>query len=366
MGSITGPVIIDEIQKLPSLLDEVHDLIESRGLTFIMSGSSAAKLRRGGVNLLGGRARLRQLHPFVSAEVPSWDLMRAVRVGGIPSVYLSDSPYDDLRAYAGLYLQMEVQAEALVRGIEPFSRFLAAAGVGAGEQINFERIASDSAVPARTVREYYRVLQDTLLGELLPVFAPRSPKRKPASHAKFYFFDVGLANMLAGRTEVEPGTPAFGCALEHLVYGELRAYLDLRKDQRPLSYWRARDGSEVDFVIGDDVAIEVKGSSRVSDRDLVGLWRLSEETPLRAQLLVSLEPAARRIGSVEVLPRGSFLDGSGMAPSDSLASLISVDPRSCTNSFRFLSFSLTKSIIPNTITNIERKMVCKARVSPSN
>jgi predicted AAA+ superfamily ATPase len=264
-------------------------------------------LRRGGYNPPAGRARVRRLHPFVSAELEDWDLLRAARIGGIPAVYFSDQPYEDLRAYAGTYLQMEVKAEALVRGIEPFSRFLAVAGACGGEQINFERVASDAAVPARSVREYYNILQDTLLGDLLPAYAPARPKRKPASHAKFYFFDVGLANILAGRIDVEPGTQSFGRALEHLVYCELIACRDYRGDQRPLSFWRARDGSEVDFVIGDEIAIEVKASARITERDLKGLMRLSDETTLRSLVVVSLESAARRIGEIEVLPVRDFL-----------------------------------------------------------
>ena len=178
----SGPVIIDEIQKLPGLLDEVHDLIESRGLRFVLAASNPAKLRRGGVNLLGGRARTRGLFPFVSAEVPDWDLMRAVNVGGIPSIYYSDDPIEDLRAYCGTYLQMEIQAEGLVRGVERFSRFLTAAALTCGEQVVFDRVAADAAVPPRTVREYFQVLEDTLLGSLLQPYRPRRPRRKPASH----------------------------------------------------------------------------------------------------------------------------------------------------------------------------------------
>ena len=146
----SGPVVIDEIQKLPRLLDEVHDLIESRGFRFVLAASSPAKLRRGGVNLLGGRARTRRLCPFVSAEVPDWDLERAINVGGIPSIYFSDEPEEDLRAYCGNYLRLEVQAEGLVRGVEPFSRFLTAAGASYAQAIVFERLASDAGVrPAR-------------------------------------------------------------------------------------------------------------------------------------------------------------------------------------------------------------------------
>ena len=306
-GPATGPVIIDEIQKLPSLLDEVHDLMESRGLRFVLAASSPVKLRRGGVNLLGGRARTRALFPFVSAEVPDWDLMRAIDIGGIPSVYLSSEPVEDLRAYCGNYLQLEVQAEGLVRGIEPFSRFLTAAAVSRGQPIVFERLASDAAVPARTVREYFQVLEDTLLATLLRPFSPPAPRRKPVSHAKLYFFDVGVANVLAGITHVEAGSTTFGLALEQLVFCELRAWLAYARDDRPLTFWRTADGSEVDFVVGDSAAIEVKATGSVTRRDLAGLRRLAEETPLAHRIVVCREPAARVVDGIRILPAMEFL-----------------------------------------------------------
>jgi predicted AAA+ superfamily ATPase len=302
-----GPVIIDEIQKLPSLLDEVQNLIESRGLRFVLSGSSPAKLRRGGVNLLGGRARTRHLHPFVSAEVPQWDLLRAINVGGIPSIYYSADPVEDLRAYCGNYLQLEIQAEGQVRGIERFSRFLSAAASGCGEQIVFERVASDTGVPARTVREYFQILEDTLVGVLLQPFSPPSARRKPVSHAKLYFFDVGVANVLAGRTRIEDRSAAFGRALEHLIFCELRAWLAYRRDPRALRFWRSTDGSEVDFVVGDEVAIEVKGSSRIVQRDLIGMKRLAEETTLKKRIVVCSEEAPRIVDGVQILPVRDFL-----------------------------------------------------------
>ena len=306
-GPATGPVIIDEIQKLPSLLDEVHDLMESRGLRFVLAASSPVKLRRGGVNLLGGRARTRALFPFVSAEVPDWDLMRAIDIGGIPSVYLSSEPVEDLRAYCGNYLQLEVQAEGLVRGIEPFSRFLTAAAVSRGQPIVFERLASDAAVPARTVREYFQVLEDTLLATLLRPFSPRAPRRKPTSHAKLYFFDVGVANVLAGITHVEAGSTTFGLALEQLVFCELRAWLAYARDDRSLTFWRTADGSEVDFVVGDSAAIEVKATASVGPGDLRGLRRLAEEVPLTHRIVVCRESAARVVDGIRILPVMDFL-----------------------------------------------------------
>lgn len=306
-GSPSGPVIIDEIQKLPSLLDDVHDLMESRGLRFVLAASSPVKLRRGGVNLLGGRARTRALFPFVSAEVPDWDLMRAINIGGIPSVYLSPDPVEDLRAYCGSYLQLEIQAEGLVRGIEPFSRFLTAAAACRGQPIVFERLASDAAVPARTVREYFQVLEDTLLATLLRPFRPRRARRKPVSHARLYFFDVGVANVLADVTHIAAGSPAFGPALEQLVFCELRARLGYTRDPRPLTFWRTADGSEVDFVVGDTVGIEVKAAAAITNRDLNGLRRLAEETPLTERIVVCRESAARRVDGIRILPVREFL-----------------------------------------------------------
>lgn len=303
----SGPVIIDEIQKLPGLLDEVHDLIESRGFRFVLAASSPAKLRRGGVNLLGGRARIRSLFPFVAAEVPDWDLMRAINIGGIPSIYYSDDPIEDLRAYCGTYLQIEVQAEGLVRGVDRFSRFLTAAALSCGEQVVFDRVAADAAVPPRTVREYFQVLEDTLLGTLVQPYRPRRPRRKPASHAKLYLFDVGVANVLSDTTRIEAGSPAFGRALEQLVFCELRACLAYNRSPAALTFWRTTDGSEVDFVIGDAVAVEVKGTGAVTRRDLTGLRRIADETALRRRIVVCTESAARIVDGIEILPINEFL-----------------------------------------------------------
>lgn len=304
-----GPVIIDEIQKLPSLLDDVHDLIESRGFRFVLAASSPVKLRRGGVNLLGGRARTRYMFPFVSAEVPDWDLLRAINVGGIPSIWFSPEPAEDLRAYCGNYLRLEIQAEGLVRGVEPFSRFLTAAGASYGQTIVFERLASDAAVPARTVREYFQVVEDTRLGTLLPPFAHRKARRKPVARAKLFFFDVGVANALGSRGEILPGGPAFGAALEQLVFCELSAWLAYSRDPRPLTYWRTEDGSEVDFVVGDEAAIEVKATRSVTRRDLSGLRRLAAEIPLKNRILVCREPVVRVVEGIRILPVVDFLRG---------------------------------------------------------
>ncbi len=303
-----SPVVIDEIQKLPRLLDDIHDLIERRGIRFVLTGSSPVKLRRAGVNLLGGRARVRHLMPFVSAEIPEWDLDRALLHGGIPSIYLSDQPRQDLAAYCGTYLRLEVQAEGLVRGIEPFSRFLQSAARAAGEQIVYEHVASDAQVPARTVREYYQVPVDTLIGAMVdPVQPGRQPKRKSVSHGKFYFFDTGVAHALAGTSALDPHTSEYGRALEQLVFAEIRAWMSYRRDDRSLGFWRTVDGREVDFVIHTDLAVEIKASRGLTAADFRGLQAIDEEARFRRRILVSHEPVRRMVDGIEVYPVREFL-----------------------------------------------------------
>lgn len=303
-----GPVIIDEVQKLPNILDEVHSLIEERGLRFILTGSSPAKLRRSGTNLLGGRARIRYMMPFVSAEVPDWNLERALQFGGIPSIYLSDDPVQDLLAYCGAYLQLEVAAEGLVRGIEPFSRFLQVAARGATQQIVFEQIANDAQVPARTVREYFQVLTDTLVGVVLePARFGKEAKRKPVSHGKFYLFDNGVAHALAGTVPSPPDGERYGAALEHLVFTEIRAWLAINRDSRPLRFWRTVDGMEVDFVIGTDIAIEVKAAANLGAGDFKGLSAIQAEGSFKRRVIVCREPVHRHVDGIDVYPVREFL-----------------------------------------------------------
>ena len=301
-------IIIDEIQKLPLLLDEVHLLIErNKNLRFILTGSSARKLRRGGANLLAGRALTWYLHPLVAPEVDYGFFLERLNRGSLPAILTSPIPDERLKAYVGTYLQEEILAEGFVRNIGSFSRFLSLAGLTNGEQVNFTALGSDSGIPPRTVREYYHVLEDTLLGYLLPPFR-RTRKRKAVATAKFYFFDGGVANTLARRSRVEPGSELFGRAFEHFIFLELRAYLDYRRLNQPLTYWRSRSRFEVDFVIGDEVGIEVKGKSLVNKRDLRGLRALSEDIILQRQIVVSLEREPRVVeGGVEVLPAELFL-----------------------------------------------------------
>lgn len=304
-GSI---VVVDEIQRLPVLLNEIHNLIEERDLRFVLTGSSPAKLRRGGVNLLGGRARTRRLFPLVYPEFQTWDLNRIVTTGSLPSVYLSDEPWEDLRSYVGTYLQYEIQAEGLVRGIEGFSRFLRVAALGAGEQTVFERIAADAQVPARTIREYYGVLQDTLLGRLVEPYRPgRHASRKAVSRAKFYFFDVGVVQALVGRRSLVPGTAEFGRALEQYMYTELAAWMQYNRMDGEVAYWRTVDGREVDFVVPGRYAIEVKGGGSVGRGDLKGLHALCKDDPDLKPILVCTESRPRVVDGIDVLPVETFL-----------------------------------------------------------
>ncbi len=301
------PIIIDEIQKLPVLLDEVQHLIEELGIRFILTGSSPRKIKRSGANLLGGRAWTRHLHPLVTKEIGNYDLLRILNFGALPSVYNSSYPQEDLEAYVGNYLKTEIQAEGLVRKIENFSRFLQVASLYNAELVNFANISSDSAVPARTVSEYFEILEDTLIGSLLEPYT-KTKKRKAISTAKFYFFDVGVCNILAGRNNIAPKTELFGKVLEHFIYTELRAYLSYSKDSRPLYFWRSKSGQEVDFLIADEIAIEVKSTNSVSERHLTGLKALSQDLKLKKKIIVSTVDVPRKVNGVDVLPVKYFLE----------------------------------------------------------
>lgn len=298
-------VVIDEIQRLPILLHEVHRLIEGRGVRFLLTGSSARKLRRGGVDLLGGRARMRSLHPLTCEELgPHFDLMRAIRHGLLPSIYFSDEPEADLAAYTGAYLQQEIVAEAATRNIPAFSRFLAVAALCDGTVVNFTKVANDAQVPRTTVYEYFEILRDTLLLHELPAWRA-STKRKPLVSSKYYFFDVGVVSSLQGRL-VKPRTPEFGPAFESYLMHELKSYVDYRSGE-PLAFWRSSSGFEVDFVLGDHTAIEIKASENVAPSDLRSLMALAEERRLLRYVCVSLESRRRQIGPVTILPYRDFL-----------------------------------------------------------
>jgi predicted AAA+ superfamily ATPase len=298
-------VVIDEVQRLPELLNEVHRLIETRGVHFLLTGSSARKLRRGGANLLGGRARVKHLHPLTSHELGGhFNLARAASRGLLPAIYFSDDPWADLQAYAGSYLQQEIVAEAATRNVPAFSRFLKVAASCNGTIVNFTNLASDAQVPRTTVYEYFEILKDTLLIHEVAAWR-KSSKRKPLASSKYYFFDVGVVGALQGRP-FRPGTPEFGQAFETLVLHELLSYRDYVADE-PIRYWRSTSGFEVDFIIGDHTAVELKGKPTVAPQDLRGLRALREEGKLKRLLCVSLEARVRHVDGLELLPVGEFL-----------------------------------------------------------
>ena len=308
LGEVVGNdelVIIDEVQKLPSLLDEVQRLIDADRARFILTGSSARKLKRGQANLLGGRALFFNLFPLTSVEA-GWERIRhMLQVGGLPGVIDSPIAWEELKSYVGAYLREEIQAEALTRSIENFTRFLDVAAHFNAEQINYTKIGSDAEVPSRTIRDYVRILEDTLILHVLPAF--RGLRRKTAATEKVYFFDVGVANALAMRQSVQPGTKEFGKALEQFVFLELKAALSYSRSDTPLTYWRTRTGIEVDFVIGDEIAIEVKGTGKVAKGDTKSLMALSDELTLRRKIVVCTE-TDRRVTQegIEILPIEDF------------------------------------------------------------
>ncbi len=299
-------VVIDEIQRLPELLNEVHRLIEERGVCFLLTGSSARKLRRGGVNLLGGRARTKYLYPLTYRELGNrFDLLRAIDRGLIPSIYFSDNPGADLQAYAGSYLQQEIVAEGVTRNIPGFSRFLRVAALCNAKIVNFTKVSNDAQVARTTVYEYFEILKDTLILHELLAWR-KSKKRKPLASSKYYFFDVGVVAALQGR-EVRPGTPEFADAFETYLMHELISYSAYMSGEN-LSFWRSTSGFEVDFIIGDHTAVEVKAKENLSTYDVKSLRALAEEKKLKRYLCVSLEPRMRKFDGVIVFPYKEFLE----------------------------------------------------------
>lgn len=307
-GRLKAPIILDEVQKVPQLLDEVHWLIENQGLRFILCGSSARKLKRGGVNLLGGRAWRYEMRPLVSQEIADLDLLRALNHGLVPSHYLTSAYERSLQAYVVDYLKEEVFDEGLTRNVAAFSRFFEAVGYSHGDLTNYANIARDCGVDAKTVKGYYQILVDTLLGTFVPPWKKRQERQVIGKAPKFYLFDVGVAGALSRRRIVEPRGEAFGRALEHFMLMEILAHRSYREIDYPVSFWRTKTGLEVDFVLGDgEVAIEVKGTSRVDSSDFRSLRVFMEDHRPKKALMVCNEPATRTASGIDVLPWREFL-----------------------------------------------------------
>jgi len=300
-------VIIDEIQKVPQLLDEIHALIHKKKIRFILSGSSPRKLIRSGANLLGGRALKKILFPLVSAEIPDFDLVKAVNNGLIPRHYMINNPWERFRAYIGVYLNEEIREEALSRSLKSFSRFLEVAALSNGEMIVYKNIAQDCGIDHRTVKDYFEILNDTLIGYLIPGFTATA-KRRAIQAPKFYFFDVGIANYLLNRKNLLPGTEIFGHSFEHLIVQEIIAFLGYSQSSENLSYWRTSSGYKVDAIIGNGrIAVEIRCTDEVKSRHLKGLKAFKEDFPEARAIVVSLDKYPRVMNDVEIFPAEEFL-----------------------------------------------------------
>lgn len=308
------PVIIDEIQKIPALLDEVHWLIENEHIGFILCGSSARKLKHGAANLLGGRAWRFEFYPLIYKEIPDFDLLRALNHGLLPTHYITTNPTRFLRAYIGDYLHEEIQSEALVRNLPGFARFLDVIGFSNGEMTNYKNIAQDCAIDAKTVKEYYQIMIDTLFGYYIYPYVKKPKRQIISATPKFYLFDVGVANYLARRTINELRGQEAGAAFEHYILMELLAYVGLNELDLPLCYWRSKSGMEVDFVIDtgkDVIAIEVKISSDPSPNDYKGLRAFCDDYRPKRALVVCQAPRKRVVSfdqyKIEIVPWEEFI-----------------------------------------------------------
>lgn len=301
------PIIIDEVQKVPALLDEIHRMIERDGFQFVLCGSSARKLRRSGVNLLGGRAWRFELHPLTFPEIADFDLLQALNRGLLPSVYPDDHYARTLRAYVRDYLKEEVFDEGLTRKVAAFSRFFEALSYCQGELVNYSAVARDCGVDSKTVREYFQILVDTLVGHLVPPFAKHGSRQTISRAPKFYLFDVGVAGQVTRRYIERRSGPEFGRAFEHFVLMELIAFRSYRELDFDISFWRTKSGLEVDFVLDRGrVAIEVKG--RVRSGELKSIRAFADDHAPERSIVVCDERAARVADGIEILPWRQFLD----------------------------------------------------------
>lgn len=304
-------VVIDEIQKVPPLLDEVHWLIENHQMKFALCGSSARKLKRGHANLLGGRALRRELFGLTAFELgPDFDLEETLNRGYLPNHLTNDDYRDRLRSYCGDYLKEEIMAEGLVRNLPAFSSFLSVAAFSDTEPVEFLNIARDVGVSAPTIKSYFEILEDTLIGQFLPAFRNR-PKRRIQTSPKFYFFDVGVVNSLAKRGPFKQGSDLFGKAFENWIFHELRSYKAYRDPDMEIYFWKLAGGQEVDFIINNlDCAIEAKSSKKISEQHLKGLRELREDHPkVKRAIIVCNEQLPRKTSdNIEIIPVKDFIE----------------------------------------------------------
>lgn len=307
-----GPIVLDEVQKVPSVLDEVHRLIETRGWRFVLTGSSARALKRRGTNLLAGRARTRFFHPFTADELGAdFDLAHAVRFGGLPLAWTGDDPADYLASYVTTYLKEEVQQEGLTRNLGAFTRFLEAASFSQAAVLNVSQVARDGAVDRKLVESYFTILEDLLLAVRIPVFARRA-RRRTVTHPKFFFFDAGVYRALRPKGPLDSAEEIDGAALETLVLQQLRALNDALGLGYAIHYWRTAGGTEVDFVLYGErglLAIEVKRSPQVRPKDLSGLRAFLVDYPEGRALLLHGGPREEHHGAIVARPLEPGLRG---------------------------------------------------------
>ena len=302
-----GLLVIDEIQMIPDLLNEIHWMIENTDVSFLMTGSSARKLRRGHANLLAGRAWRYTMRPLSYMETDGFNLEDVFTSGLLPPHFVSTDPIQDLRSYVADYLKEEIAAEAVIRNIPAFAEFLRVAALTSGELLNYTNIGRESGVSAKVVRNYFQILEDTLLGSRVQPWR-KAKKRRLLETEKFYLFDIGLTNYLARRSP-KTGTPEFGHSFENYVLMELKAYQAYRNPELDIRYWRTSTGFEVDFILGEmNVAIETKASRNVHSAHTRAIRALREEHRVARAIIVSLEKHPRTLESgLEVLPWQDFL-----------------------------------------------------------
>ena len=306
---LAQPVILDEAQKIPQILDEVHWLIENEHLRFILCGSSARKLKRGRANLLGGRAWRYEMYPLCWPETKKFDLMRALTHGLIPLHYLQDRYRKSLKAYVQDYLKEEIFAEGLTRNIPAFSRFFDAMGYSHGQLINYANIARECGVDSKTVKEYFQILVDTLVGTRVEPFKKRKGRQIIGKASKFYLFDVGVAGAITRRRMEQERGLEFGQAFEHFILMQLQAHSSYAELDYPINFWRTKTGLEVDFILGSgEAAIEVKGAGQLHPGDMKPLLAFVKEYSPRIAIIVCNEKARRIHDNVWVLPWREFLD----------------------------------------------------------
>lgn len=301
-------VVIDEIPEVPELLNEVHRLISEKGIKFVLCGSSARKLKRKGHNTLGGRAFPCYFYPLVSAEIPNFDLDKALIHGMLPNHYFAKNPQRLLAAYIDVYLKEEILQESIVRQLGNFQRFLEVAALSNGEIINYSNIATDCGIKVHIVRAYFDILEDTLIGYRIPAYT-QTVKRRLIQAPKFYFFDVALPQYLLHRTTLAQGTIEYGHAFEHFIVQELLAYIGYNHKEEKLSYWRTHTGVEVDAVIGDaQIAIEIKSTNNIQSKHLKGLKSFVSDYPHARPIVVSLDKLTRKTDGVEIMYVHHFLE----------------------------------------------------------